>query len=81
MKNIIKYLIIVLCLLIICVIILLKNYNTKNSENFENTNDIAESDEFEIKPDNNITKVTFNNEILNIKECIQNHINNRELYV
>ena len=37
MKNIVKYLIIVLCLLIICVIILLKSYNTKNNENIDNT--------------------------------------------
>lgn len=81
MKNIVKYLIIVLCLLIICVIILLKSYNTKNNENIDNTNNVEKSDEFEIKADNNLTGVSFNNEIMNIKECIQNYIENRNLHV
>lgn len=81
MKNIVKYLIIVLCLLIICVIIILKSYNTKNDENIDNINNTEESDEFEIKNNNNITEVSFNNEIMNIKECIQNYIGNRNLHV
>ena len=81
MKNIVKYLIIVLCLLIICVIILLKSYNTKNNENIDNTNNAKKSDEFEIDTDNNLTEVSFNNEIMNIKECIQNYIENRNLHV
>ena len=78
MKNIVKYLIIVLCLLIICVIILLKSYNTKNNENIDNTNNAKK---FEIETDNNLTEVSFNNEIMNIKECIQNYIENRNLHV
>lgn len=81
MKNIVKYLIIVLCLLIICVIILLKSYNTKNDESIDNTNNANKSDEFEIETDNNLIEVSFNNEIMNIKECIQNYIGNRNLHV
>ena len=81
MKNIVKYLIIVLCLLIICVIILLISYNTKNNKNIDNMKNEGKRDEFVIEADNNIAEVTFNNEIMNIKECIQNYIENRNLHV
>jgi len=78
MKNVVKYLIIVLCLLIVCVIILLISYNTKNIDNMKNE---GKRDEFVIEADNNIAEVSFNNEIMNIKECIQNYIENRNLHV
>lgn len=71
MKKVIKIgIIIVIILIIITVALIMINKYKKKDDNI-----LDAEDEFEVKVNNEISEVTFDNEILNIKACIQKYIN------
>ncbi len=71
MKKAIKIGIIIVIILIIITVALIMINKYKKKEN----NILDKQDEFEVKANNQISEVTFDNEIMNIKECIQKYIN------
>lgn len=74
MKKMIKYLIIVLSILIVCTLVILLKMKNLNKENSQSTYSHEEASEFEIKADNDLVIDTYDEEIMNIKNCIQKYI-------
>lgn len=74
MKKMIKYLIIVLSILIVCTLVILLKMKNLNKENSQSTYSHKEASEFEIKADNDLVIDTYDEEIMNIKNCIQKYI-------
>ena len=74
MKKMIKYLIIVLSILIVCTLVVLLKMKNTDKENSQSTYSHEEASEFEIKADNDLVIDTYDEEIMNIKNCIQKYI-------
>mgnify|MGYP004564163131 CR=1 FL=1 len=70
----IKYLIIVLSILIVCTLVVLLKMKNTDKENSQSTYSHEEASEFEIKADNDLVIDTYDEEIMNIKNCIQKYI-------
>ena len=70
MKKMIKYLIIVLSILIVCTLVILLKMKNLNKENSQSTYSHKEASEFEIKADNDLVIDTYDEEIMNIKNYI-----------
>lgn len=70
----IKYLIIVLSILIVCTLVVLLKMKNPDKENSQSTYSHEEASEFEIKADNDLVIDTYDEEIMNIKNCIQKYI-------
>lgn len=73
MKKLTKIIIVIIIIIVILLILLyiLRNKEKKNTNNENNQSEIINDEEFEIKPDENITEVTSTELAFNIKQCIQ----------
>lgn len=77
MEKWIKVIIIILIILIVCITLLLVNIQEKNINSNTDLNiDSNSEDEFALEPSNKLEEVKFDNEIMNIKDCIQKYIDN-----
>lgn len=79
MEKWIKVIIIILIILIICITLLLINIQKGNVDLSSNLNVNSDlEDEFVVEPRGKLEIVKFDNEIMNIKDCIQKYIDSED---